>query len=42
VWTLRTETWTDSPNFPVLPVFVTVVQATGAPVMQEIRAAVAR
>ncbi|MFF4552781.1 hypothetical protein [Streptomyces sp. NPDC001422] len=42
VWTLRTETWTDSPNFPVVPVFVTVVQATGAPVMQEIRAAVAR
>jgi hypothetical protein len=42
VWTLRTQTWSDSPNFPVVPVFVTVVQATGAPVMHEIAAAVTR
>ncbi|MFD5814348.1 hypothetical protein [Streptomyces sp. NPDC127038] len=42
VWTLATRTWSDSPNFPVVPVFVTVVQATGAPVMHEIAAAVAR
>lgn len=42
VWTLRTSTWSDSPDFPVVPVFVTVVQATGAPVMHEIAAAVTR
>jgi hypothetical protein len=42
VWTLATTTWTDSPKFPVVPVFVTVVQATGAPVMHEITAAVAQ
>ncbi|MEV6014669.1 hypothetical protein [Streptomyces sp. NPDC051997] len=42
VWTLRTETWSDSPRFPVVPVFVTVVQATGTPVMAEIAAAVTR
>ncbi|MEV4232743.1 hypothetical protein AB0J81_37905 [Streptomyces bobili] len=41
VWTLRTQTWTDSPRFPVVPVFVSVTQATGADVMHEIRAAVA-
>lgn len=40
VWTLRTETWSDSPRFPVVPVFVTVVQLSGAPVMHEIAAAV--
>lgn len=42
VWTLATRTWSDSPRFPVVPVFVTVVQATGAPVMHEIAAAVTR
>ncbi len=40
VWTLRTTTWTDSPKFPVVPVFVTVVQATDEPVMWEIRDAI--
>jgi len=39
-WTLRTETWSDSPRFPVVPVCVTVVQPTDAPVMHEIAAAV--
>ena len=42
VWTLRTSTWTDSPKFPVMPVFVSVVQASDAPVMHEIAAAVRR
>ncbi len=42
VWTLRTQTWTDSPQSPVVPVFVSVTQATGADVMHEIRAAVTR
>lgn len=43
VWTLRTKTWTDSPaRFPAVPVFVSVVQASGAPVMHEIAAAVTR
>ncbi|MFI1371287.1 hypothetical protein ACH4UY_04655 [Streptomyces longwoodensis] len=37
VWTLRTETWSDSPKFPVVPVFVSVVLATGASVQCEIR-----
>ena len=41
VWTLRTETWTDSPKFPVVPVFVSVVLPAGASVMCEIRQAVA-
>jgi hypothetical protein len=42
VWTLRTKTWTDSPvKFPVVPVFVSVVLATGEQVMHEIAAAVA-
>lgn len=40
VWTLRTKTWTDSPAFPVVPVFVSVVQASSAPVMHEIAEAV--
>jgi hypothetical protein len=40
VWTLRTSTWSDSEKFPVVPVFVTVVQSSGAPVMHEIAAAV--
>ena len=42
VWTLRTSTWTDSPRFPVLPVFVSVAVSKDAPVMHEIRAAVVR
>lgn len=42
VWTLRTMTWTDSPKFPTVPVFVSVVQSTDAPVMHEITAAVTR
>lgn len=41
VWTLRTQTWTDSPKFPVVPVYVSVTVATDAPVMHEIAAAVA-
>jgi hypothetical protein len=40
VWTLRTRTWSDSLKFPPVPVFVTVVQSTDAPVMYEIAAAV--
>lgn len=42
VWTLATRTWTDSPKFPVVPVFVSVVQSTDAQVMHEIAAAVTR
>jgi len=41
-WTLRTTTWSDSPKFPPVPVFVTVVQSSDAAVMHEIAAAVAR
>lgn len=41
VWTLCTQTWSGSPRFPVVPVFVSVTQATDEPVMHEIRAAVA-
>jgi hypothetical protein len=41
-WTLRTTTWTDSEKFPVVPVFVTVVQPSDASVMHEIAAAVTR
>jgi hypothetical protein len=40
VWTLHTSTWSDSLKFPPVPVFVSVVLATGEPVMHEIRAAV--
>lgn len=40
VWTLATSTWSDSPRFPVVPVFVTVVQPSGVPVMCEITDAV--
>jgi hypothetical protein len=42
VWTLKTTTWTDAENDPLVPVFVSVVQATDAPVMHEIAVAVAR
>ena len=41
VWTLRTETWSDSPLFPVVPVFVSVVLAADEPVMHDIVEAVA-
>jgi hypothetical protein len=41
VWTLRTSTWSDSPEkFPVVPVFVTVVLPSDALVMHEIAEAV--
>ncbi|GGW15868.1 hypothetical protein GCM10018980_51150 [Streptomyces capoamus] len=40
-WTLRTQTWTDSPAFPPVPVFVTVVLPSDEPVMHEIAEAVA-
>lgn len=41
VWTLHTSTWSDSPvKFPPVPVHVTVVQLTDAPVMHEIAEAV--
>ncbi|MFB6934528.1 hypothetical protein [Streptomyces chartreusis] len=40
VWTLHTTTWSDSPKFPPVPVFVTVVLPSDEPVMHEIRAAV--
>lgn len=42
VWTLHTRTWSDSEKFPPVPVHVTVVQVSGAPVMHEIAAAVTR
>lgn len=41
-WTLVTRTWSDSDKVPVVPVCVTVVQRTDAPVMHEIAAAVTR
>lgn len=41
VWTLTTTTWSDSPKFPPVPVFVTVVLPSDEPVMHEIRQAVA-
>jgi hypothetical protein len=42
VWTLRTLTWSDSPKFSPVPVFVSVVMPSDAPVMHEIAAAVQR
>ena len=36
VWTLRTETWTDSPKFPPVPVYVSVVLPSGESVIWEI------
>ncbi|CAM5509209.1 hypothetical protein [Streptomyces aurantiogriseus] len=41
VWTLTTTTWSDSPKFPPVPVFVSVVLPSDEPVMHEIAAAVA-
>ena len=38
-YTLATTTWSDSPKFPPVPVFVTVVQASDEPVMWEIEEA---
>lgn len=43
VWTLHTMTWSDSPvKFPPVPVHVSVVQASDAPVMCDIAEAVRR
>lgn len=43
VWTLHTMTWSDSPvKFPPVPVHVSVVQVSGAPVMCDIAEAVRR
>lgn len=42
VWTLATSTWSDSPRFPVVPVFVSVAVSQDASVMHEIAAAVQR
>ncbi|MEU9640889.1 hypothetical protein [Streptomyces sp. NPDC048188] len=41
VWTLHTKTWTDSPKFPEIPVYVTVVLPSTEAVMHEIASAVA-
>jgi hypothetical protein len=41
VWTLHTQTWSDSPKFPPVPVHLSVVLVTGESVMHEIAAAVA-
>lgn len=40
VWTLHTSTWSDSEKFPVVPVYVSVVQPSDEQVMPEIAAAV--
>lgn len=40
VWTLCTSTWSDSPKFPVVPVFVSVVLPSDVQVIPEIAAAV--
>jgi hypothetical protein len=40
VWTLHTVTWSDSPKFPPVPVFVTVVLPSDEPVLCEITEAV--
>lgn len=43
VWTLHTRTWSDSPvKFPPVPVYVSVTQVSGAPVMCDIAEAVRR
>lgn len=42
VWTLHTETWSDSPRVPVVAVHVSVTLPTDAPVMHEIAEAVRR
>ncbi|MGW0837086.1 hypothetical protein [Streptomyces prunicolor] len=40
VWTLHTSTWSDSPKFPPVPVYVSVVLPSDEQVMAEIAAAV--
>lgn len=42
VWTLHTRTWSDSPDFPTVPVHVSVTVASDEPVMEEVRLAVRR
>lgn len=42
VWTLHTRTWSDSPEFPLVPVHVSVTVPSDEPVMHEVRQAVAR
>lgn len=42
VWTLHTKTWSDSPEFPPVPVHVSVTVASDEPVMHEVRLAVKR
>jgi hypothetical protein len=42
VWTLHTRTWSDSPEFPSVPVHVSVTVASDEPVMEEVRLAVRR
>ena len=42
VWTLHSRTWSDSPEFPPVPVHVSVTVAADEPVMEEVRLAVRR
>jgi hypothetical protein len=42
VWTLHTRTWSDSPEFPPVPVHVSVTVSSDEPVMEEVRLAVRR
>ena len=40
VWTLHTRSWSDSPEFPPVPVHVSVTLSSDEPVMEEVRLAV--
>lgn len=42
VWSLHTRTWSDSSEFPSVPVHVSVTVASDEPVMEEVRLAVRR
>ena len=42
VWTLHTRTWSDSAEFPSVPVHVSVTVASDEPVLDEVRLAVRR
>ncbi|CAM5248945.1 hypothetical protein SGLAM104S_01572 [Streptomyces glaucescens] len=42
VWTLHTRTWSDSAEFPSVPVHVSVTVSSDEPVMEEVRLAVRR
>lgn len=42
VWTLHSRTWSDSPEFPPVPVHVSVTVSSDEPVMAEVRLAVRR